>query len=420
MGEIEKDFPPGLAYDIGYNPTEFIAESVTAVEYTVFEAIVLVVIVIIAFLQTWRVAIIPIVAIPISLIVTFAVMSALGYSLNNLTLFGMVLAIGIVVDDAIVVVENMERNMRKGMSPREAAHKTMDEVGSALLAMGLVLVAVFLPTTFLEGLSWKFYQAFGVTIAVATVISVFVSLTLSPALAAILMTPHRDEAEESPPVWYRSPHKVFFAQFNAGMEGLSRRYGELCAKLVRKGFLVLLVYVGITNTVGFTGFHGATRAVASNSAAIFATFDSFDEREQAGLTFASMLADLRQQVSTIKEAKVVVLTPPPVRGIGSSGGFRMMIQDRGGRGLEVLNESTLALAATANDPDNPAVNHARSFFDINTPQIFLDIDRDKAERLRIPVARIFEALEVFIGSAFVNDFNYLGRTYRVTAQADAP
>ncbi len=476
MSEIEKDFPPGLAYDIGYNPTEFIAESVTAVEYTVFEAIVLVVIVIIAFLQTWRAAIIPIVAIPISLIGTFAVMSALGYSLNNLTLFGMVLAIGIVVDDAIVVVENMERNMRKGMSPREAAHKTMDEVGSALLAMGLVLVAVFLPTTFLEGLSGKFYQAFGVTIAVATVISVFVSLTLSPALAAILMKPHRDEAEESPPIWYRSPHKVFFTQFNRGMEGLSRRYGELCAKLVRRGFLVLLVYVGlmvltgwqfnrvptgfipeqdqgyaivsielpsgaslsetdlivqrtikillgvdgIANTVGFTGFHGATRAVASNSAAIFTPFDSFDERAEAGLTFASMLADLRQQVSTIKEAKVVVLTPPPVRGIGSSGGFRMMIQDRGGRGLEVLNEATLALAAAANDPENPAVNHARSFFEINTPQIFLDIDRDKAERLKIPVARVFEALEVFIGSAFVNDFNYLGRTYRVTAQADAP
>jgi hydrophobe/amphiphile efflux-1 (HAE1) family protein len=475
MREIAKDFPPGLAYEIAYNPTEFIEQSVEAVRHTVYEAIFLVAIVIIIFLQTWRAAIIPIIAIPISLIGTFAAMAALGYSLNNLTLFGLVLAIGIVVDDAIVVVENMERNMRAGLSPKEAARKTMDEVGSALIAIGLVLVAVFLPTTFLQGISGEFYRAFGITIAVATVISVLVSLILSPALAAILMKPLAEEYGKPGGKWYRSPVKSGFAHFNAGLDWLSERYGRLIARLVRAGALVLVVYAvlmtlaawqfdrvptgfipaqdqgylvvaiqlpsgaalsetdravetatskllaidGIANTVGFSGFSGATRTTASNAAAIFPVLESFDSRQDKGIEFDALVAQIRAELAAIKEATVIVLTPPPVRGIGSAGGFRMMIQDRGGRGMEVLNQAVDELIAAANSPENPATTFVTSFFEINTPQVYLDIDRDKSELLNVPAASVSEALEVYLGSAFVNDFNYLGRTFRVTAQADA-
>jgi hydrophobe/amphiphile efflux-1 (HAE1) family protein len=475
MQELSKDFPPGLTYEIAYNPTEFIAQSVHAVEHTVFEAIVLVVIVIIVFLQTWRAAIIPMVAIPVSIIGTFAAMAALGFTLNNLTLFGLVLAIGIVVDDAIVVVENMERNLRAGLSPRDAARKTMDEVGGALVAMGLVLVAVFLPTTFLHGISGKFYQAFGVTIAVATIISVFVSLTLSPALATILMQPHVDDAHAAPRRWYQAPLQSGFKAFNRGLDGLSNRYSGLSAKLVHKRTIMLLIYAvlmgiavwlfqrvpsgfipqqdqgyfivsiqlppgasisetdkvlveanrkilaidGFNNAVVFSGFSGATRANASNAGAIFTTVESFEERQRKGLTFDALLNKLRAEMATIKGANILVQVPPPVRGIGSAGGFRMMIQDRTGRGLKVLNDAIQTLAAAANGPGNPAVNHARTFFEVNTPQIYLDIDREEAERLNVPLTSIFEALEVYLGSTFVNDFNYLGRTFRVTAQADA-
>lgn len=473
MKDLSAAFPPGLKYDIVYNPTEFIEQSIEAVEHTVYEAVFLVVIVIILFLQTWRAAIIPIVAIPVSLIGTFAVMAALGFSLNNLTLFGLVLAIGIVVDDAIVVVENMERNMRAGLSPLQAARKSMDEVGSALIAMGLVLVAVFLPTTFLGGISGKFYQAFGIVVAVATMISVAVSLMLSPALAANLMKEH--ETDHGRPVrWYRSPHKAFFAAFNRGMDWLSNRYAWLVGKLVRIPAIMVVVYAGlmaftgwmftqvpggfipaqdqgyvivslqlppgtslsetdkvlnvatkkllaidgVKDTVGFTGFSGATRANASNAGAIFPVLESFDERKEKGISLEKIVGEMRAEMQTIKEASIVVVQPPPVRGIGNAGGFRMMVQDRGGRGLEVLKNAARELAAAANA--DPATTSVVTFFDTDTPQIYLDIDREKAERLNVPIARVSEALEVFIGSAFANEFNYLGRTFRVTAQADAP
>lgn len=474
MEEISQSFPPGLEYDIAYNPTEFIAQSITAVEHTIFEAVILVVLVIIVFLQSWRAAIIPIIAIPISLVGTFAVMAALGYSLNNLTLFGLVLAIGIVVDDAIVVVENMERNMSAGMSPKEAARKTMDEVGSALLSMGLVLVAVFLPTMFLGGISGKFYQAFGITVATATVISVTVSLILSPALAAILMKPHDHTPEANGP-WCKSPIKSGFRAFNNGLDRLSNAYGNLTKILVRAGALMLLVYFilmsftgwqfskvpggfipaqdqgylvvavqlkdgaslsetdkimqvvsekilavdGIANSVGFTGFHGATRSISANAGAIFPALEDFDIRADKGITFEQIVSNMRASLASIQEAMVVVITPPPVRGIGDAGGFKLMLQDVGGRGNEVLNQALHDLINALNSPDNPSVVGARSFFETNTPQIYLDIDRERAERLHVPVDSVFDALGVFIGSSFVNDFNYLGRTYRVTAQADA-
>lgn len=474
MEVIAKDFPPGIEYNFAYNPTEFIEQSVTAVEHTVYEAIFLVVIVILVFLQTWRAAIIPIVAIPVSLIGTFAVMSAMGFSLNNLTLFGLVLAIGIVVDDAIVIVENMERNLRKGMNAKQAARKTMDEVGTALVAMGLVLVAVFLPTLFLEGISGKFYQAFGLTVAVATLISVAVSLTLSPALAAILMKDH-DPKHDLPVKWYKSPIRAFFNGFNAALEGFSNRYGWFVGKTIRMGAIMLFVYAGLMiftvfqfdrvptgfipsqdqgslivaitlpegaslaetdkvvkevthemlkveglkTTVGFTGFSGATRALQSNAAVLFTPLDSFESRLERGIKYQDILSNMRAVGASFKNASIAVFERPPVPGIGNAGGFKMMIQDRGGRGLKVLEQATNDLAAAANSPDSPAITSVFSFFNTNNPQIYLDIDRNKAERLNVPVDSVFEALEVFIGSVYVNDFNYLGRTFQVTAQAEA-
>lgn len=473
MEDIAADFPPGIEYEFAYNPTEFIEQSVEAVEYTVYEAVFLVVIVILVFLQTWRAAIIPIVAIPVSLIGTFAVMSALGFSLNNLTLFGLVLAIGIVVDDAIVIVENMERNLRNGLSPRESARKTMDEVGSALIAMGLVLVAVFLPTMFLEGISGKFYQAFGLTVAVATIISVAVSLTLSPALAAILMKvePHHDK----PVKWYKSPVKAFFNGFNNGMTALSERYGWFVGKTTRMVTIMLVVYAGLmtltayqfdrvptgfipsqdqgslivaitlpegaslsetdkvtkavttemlkvpglANTVGFTGFSGATRTLQSNASVLFTPLEPFEKRIAEGIEYQTILSDMRAIAASFKNAQIAVFERPPVPGIGNAGGFKLMLQDQGGRGLKVLEQAAIDLAAAANSPDSPATTAAFTFFSTNNPQLYLNIDRNKAERLGVPVDNVFEALEVFIGSAYINDFNYLGRTFRVTAQAEA-
>ncbi len=474
METLARDFPPGMEYDVIYNPTEFIEESIDAVIATIFEAVILVVIVIVLFLQSWRAAIIPIVAIPVSLIGTFAVMQAFGFSINNLSLFGLVLAIGIVVDDAIVVVENMERNISDGLSPKDAARKTMDEVGSALIAMGLVLVAVFLPTTFLEGISGKFYQQFGITIAVATMISVLVSLTLSPAMAGIFMKHNENEPCNKPTNGFRHPVKYFFCSFNAGLETFSNLYGKLIGKLVRIGLVMLIIYAGlmgvakylfdavptgfippqdqgyfivslqlppgaslertsavvqeatnkilkidgIKNTAGFSGFDGATFTNASNGGVIFTPLDDFETRKAKGLTYDGILNQLRAEMASIKDAFVVVIPPPPVRGIGNAGGFRLMVQDRRGRGLGVLEQSTWALAGAANQA--PETTSVFTFFSNGTPQLYLDIDREKARRLSVPIDNVFSALEIYLGSVFVNDFNYLGRTFRVTAQADAP
>jgi len=468
MQKLSANIPPDLAYDIAYNPTEFISQSIDAVEVTIYEAIGLVVLVILVFLQNWRAAIIPIIAIPVSLIGTFAVMSALGFSLNNLTLFGLVLAIGIVVDDAIVVVENMERLLAQGQKPMQAARETMREVGGAVMAIGLVLVAVFLPTAFVGGISGQFYSQFGITIAVATLISVAVSLILSPALSAVLLKPHRT-VKEKPGLLTRLGDT-----FNRQMDNTAQLYGKLTAKLIRLGSLMSLVYLGlmilagylfitvpkgfipaqdqgylivsiqlpagasltrtddvvkdavsrllkidgIRTSVGFAGFSGATFTNASNSAAIFTMMDYFDERSAKGLTFDQILADVKKQMSQIKEAFVIVIPPPAVRGIGNGGGFKMMIEDRAGRGLEVLEQAMWELAGAANQA--PATQSVFSLFETNTPQLYVDIDRERVERLGVPVSEVFSALEIYLGSAFVNDFSYLGRTFRVTAQADAP
>ncbi|MEO0900600.1 MAG: efflux RND transporter permease subunit, partial [Bacteroidota bacterium] len=409
----------------------------------------------------------------VSLIGTFAVMQGIGFSLNNLTLFGLVLAIGIVVDDAIVVVENMERYLAQGLSPKDAARKTMTEVTGALVAASLVLVAVFLPTTFMDGISGEFYKQFGVTIAVSTVISLFVSLTLSPALAALLMR-HEIPNENKKTLWFLRPFKFFGDAFNRFMEGLSVRYGKAVSKLVRTGSMVMVVYGGlialtgfefnkvpsgfvpamdqqyfitaiqlppgsslsrtdkvvqeaietllevdgVENTVSFTGFDGASFTNASNAAAIFVTLEDFDVRTEKGIGYQELLGTLRAKMAEVDDAFVVVIPPPSVRGIGNAGGFRMMVQDRANLGSDALLNATYQLAAAANQ--DPKLNSVFTFFNNQTPQLYLDIDRVKAEQLGIDVAEVFQSLEVYLGSAFVNEFNYLGRTYQVTAQADAP
>lgn len=469
-----RDFPSGVEYRIIYNPTEFISESVSAVVTTLIEAVALVVIVVILFLQTWRAAIIPIVAIPVSLVGTFLVMSAVGISFNTISLLALVLAIGIVVDDAIVVVENVERYLAQGLSPKEAAHKTMDEVGGALVAIALVLCAVFIPTAFISGLQGTFYQQFAVTIAASTAISAFVSLTLSPAMSAILLKPHSHEAPKGFFGAIGAPVRWFFRGFNAAFDWLSRAYGAVTARFIRFSVLLLLVYAaliavtgqrltatptglvpqldrgyfiaalqlppgaslprtdavirratdvvlsrpGVAHAVAFAGLDGATFTIAPNSGVVFVTLKPFVDREKEGLTTQGILNDLRQQMFAISEAFALVIEPPAVPGIGSGGGLKGYVQDRSGRGLAALEGATWIVAGSAGQV--PGIQQPFTLFSTKTPQVFADIDRTKAEMLGVPITRIFETLSVYMGSAYINDFNLLGRTYRVTAQADNP
>jgi HAE1 family hydrophobic/amphiphilic exporter-1 len=472
MKNLSAEFPQGVGYTVVYNPTEYIAESIDAVYITILEAAALVILVIMIFLQTWRAAVIPIVAIPVSLIGTFSVMAAFGFSVNNLSLYGMVLAIGIVVDDAIVVVENVERYMREGKSPREAAHITMNEVSGALIATTLVLFGVFIPTAFIAGISGQFYQQFAITITAATAISTLVSLTLSPAMAAIMMKPKDDTTPGGIMGVIGTPFRVFTHYFNSFFDKLGTSYGAFTSRIVRATFVVLIVYAGLigvsgylfdrtpqgfipeqdqgylitvvqlppgssltrtdavirratdiilkhpgtTNAVGFAGFDGATFTNASNGGAIFFTMKSYGERAKTGMTAERILQEVQAQLFAIKEANIFLVAPPPVRGVGTGGGFKLYVQDRRARGLGALEAATsdLMFAAMA----EPGIAYAFTLFNNGTPQIFADIDRVKADMLGVPPSRIFEALEVYLGSAFVNDFNFLGRTFRVTAQAD--
>ena len=469
MERLKKDFPVGLDYSVVYNPTEFIQASVDAVIETLFEALVLVVIVVILFLQTWRAAIIPLLAIPVSLIGSFAVMAAVGISFNTLSLFGLVLAIGIVVDDAIVVVENVERNLRQGLSPRDAAHRTMDEVGEALLAIALVLCAVFIPAALISGIQGQFYRQFAVTIAASTLISCLVSLTLSPALCALLLKPHEEHPKHSR---LTAPIRWFFNGFNWLFDRLSRGYGALTRRLIRLTVLILVVYGGLiglavyqfqraptgfipeqdqgylitaiqlppgssmertdkvvrevtklalsvegtAHTAGFAGFDGATFTNAPNSGAVFVTLKPFEERVAKGRSTAAIIADLRARFATMQEALILVINPPPVRGVGTGGGFKGYVEDRRGRGLQALEAVTNELVARANQ--EPGLASVFTLYNTRTPKVYADIDRAKAEMLGVPVNNVFDTLNVYLGSSYVNDFNYLGRTYRVQAQAD--
>jgi len=471
MEEISADFPAGLEYRVVYNPTEFIQESVDAVVETLLEAIVLVVLVIIVFLQKWRASLIPVLAIPVSLVGTFAVLAMLGYSLNNLSLFGLVLAIGIVVDDAIVVVENVERNLEGGMSPLEAARASMDEVGAALIAIVLVLCAVFVPTLFIGGLSGAFYQQFAVTISTATVISLIVSLTLSPALSALLLRHHERKPNPS-----RIAHAVQRAgdAFNRSFDRFSNTYARWTARLVAmprrmmavygaligltaaalwitpsgfipqqdQGYFLTVIQLppgsatsrtddvmkkvaarmlpieGIDGTVMLSGFDGTSETQNASSAAAYWVLAPFEERADAGLDIDTLMAKAAQATADIDEARLMIVKPPVIRGIGSAGGFRMMIQDRNGAGYRAMQEAAFAVIGQANQEEGMAGVY--TFFDTGTPRVRADIDRDKAQILGVAPSEIFDTLQVYLGSAFVNDFNLLGRTYRVTAQADAP
>ncbi len=409
---------------------------------TILEAVGLVVVVVVLFLQTWRASIIPIVAIPVSLIGTFAILAALGFSLNNLSLFGLVLAVGIVVDDAIVVVENVERNLHAGLTPREAAHRTMDEVGGALIAIALTLCAVFIPSAFISGISGQFFRQFAVTISASTVISCFVSLTLSPALCAILFKPHADHAAAGRrPVLVR-PVVAFFSGFNRGFEWLSDRFGRLTARFIRVSALMLVAYAaligltgwqfsrapvgfipeldqgylitvvqlppgaslartdavvqaatkvildtpGVGHTVAFAGLDGATLTNAPNAGAIFVPLAPFEERDAQGLTATAVLASLRRRLSSIEDAFIITIPPPPVRGIGSAGGFKMLLQDEQGAGPAAMQAAAQDLAAAANR--TPGLAGVFSPFSAGTPTIYADVDRVKAEKLGVPPEKV--------------------------------
>ena len=477
MDELAEEFPQGVAYEVIYNPTEFIEKSVNAVYQTLLEAILLVVLVILVFLQSWRAAVVPVLAIPISLIATFAVMAAFGFSLNNLTLFGLVLAIGIVVDDAIVVVENVDRYIAEGMRPRDAAYKSMTEVSGALIATSLVMMAVFIPASFISGISGQFFRQFALTIAVSTAISTLISLTLSPAMASLLLKGDLG-VEKSRGLFGRIldilalPFKWFSNGFNFVFAGLTKSYAQLvkglltisAVVLVAYGGLVYLGYIqfqraptgfipdqnqgylitvvqlpagssldrtdkvvqeatklildhpGTAHTAGFAGFDGATFTNAPNAGAIFFTFKDFDELAELGMTQESILQEVQGSLFQIKEAFIFIVAPPPVRGIGSAGGWKMFVQDTRGRGLRALESAAQELSAKANQTEG--LTRAFTLFNNATPRIYADIDRVKAEQLGVTPDQIFETLEVYLGSAFVNDFNFLGRTYRVTAQAD--
>jgi hydrophobe/amphiphile efflux-1 (HAE1) family protein len=471
MRELAKDFPPGVAYTIVYDPTIFISKSVNEVIVTIFVAIALVVGVVFIFLQTWRATIIPVIAIPVSLLGTFIVLEILGVSINNLSLFGLVLAVGIVVDDAIVVVENVERNLRSGISPAEAAHRTMDEVGGALISIALTLCAVFVPSAFLSGISGLFFRQFAVTIAASTVISCFVSLTLSPALCAVLFKAHDTHAVARGGL-PRLLLRAGFENFNFGFDQLSSWYGIVTGRLVRTVPLALVVYVGligiaaiefsrtptgfipeqdqgylinlvqlppgaslartekvvrrgidiILTTKGvehvapFVGLDATTSTVASNSGTIFSGLPSLYNHELPGVNANSVLADLRKRLSVIKDAFVLTIPPPPVQGLGNSGGFKMMLEDRDGLGPEALVQAAKALVSAANkDPNFAGVF---TLFNAGSPSIYADIDRVKTEKVGLTPTDVFSTLQVYLGSQYVNDFNYLGRTYQVVAQGD--
>ena len=472
---IRGQLPPGIDISVPYNPTEFVQESVTAVEHTLVEAIILVVLVVLVFLQTWRAALIPIVAIPIALVSTFMVQLALGYSINSLSLFALVLAVGIVVDDAIVVVENVERYIGEGLSPKEAAYRSMSEVSGALIAIGLVLVSVFVPTMFVPGIPGIFYQQFAVVIATASVTSLFVSLTLSPAMAALLLKPHREHAHERKPgLWGTILHYVGWAgrTFNAGFDWLSDRYGRFTARTVRMGAVMLLVYglllgatgwtltttpsgfipeqdqgfligviqlppgsaldrteavlerantiirntEGVEGTVAFAGLDGTSFSMGSHAATVFVRLDPHSERtrEQSAVALAGAITGAASQ---IQEAQIFVLSPPAVQGLGTGNGFAMMIQDTSGAGYRALEGATFAMmGAAAQSPDQ--VQQVFSTYNTGSPRVTADVDRDRALMMGVQPNDVFSTMGVYLGSAYINDFNFLGRTFRVTAQAE--
>jgi hydrophobe/amphiphile efflux-1 (HAE1) family protein len=473
MNELSKDFPKGLQHSIVYNPTVFVRESITSVMHTLFEAAILVVIVVVLFLQNLRASLIPLIAIPVSLIGTFIAMSLFGFSLNMLSLFGLVLAIGIVVDDAIVVVENVERHIAAGLSPRDAAYKAMDEVTAAVIAIAVGLSAVFVPTAFISGISGQFYRQFALTIAVSTLISAFNSLTLSPAMCALLLKPHGEKAGWFDRVW-NFLFGWFFRLFNRSFEWTSNVYAKFVGWNVRKAFIPLFIYAGLVamtawgfnkvptgfipaqdkqylitviqlpdgaslartdavvkqateiimkhpgigHAVAFTGFSGATQSVAPNSAAIFVLPPQDENGAAVGPPILEQLPSLQAELFAIPDAQIFCLGPPAVEGLGTSGGYKFLVQDRAGSGSRALQEATDNLLGKIYAEKETPVVGMFTTFRATTPQLFADIDRVKANMLKVSLTDIFDALQSNLGSSYVNDFSIFGRTFQVLMQSE--
>ena len=470
MEELKKDFPPGVAYEIIFNPVSFTRAAVVAVQHTLLEAMLLAAAVVILFLQSWRTAVIPLLAIPISLIGTLAVMAAFGFSLNNLSMFALVLSIGIVVDDAIVVVENAERHLRAGMAPAAAAHRTMDEVGGALIGIALVLVAVFVPTAFMGGITGQFYKQFALTIASATVISLVVSLTLSPALAAKILKSHDDLAGRT--AAGQRLHAIG-ETLNGWMERLAGSYGRATAVLLRRGMLMAVLYLGLVlltlwrvqdtprgfipvqdqamlsvsitmppgtslartdaivqqvipivmGTPGvahgsvYSGMDGISFSNATNAGQIFAILEPIEKRLSRGLAASVVAVELRKRLAPITAADIRIVNPASVRGLGSTGGFRMIIEDRGGLGYRALEAAVNELVEAAHA--DPAIGQAFTNFNTRNPSLDASVDRDKAEMLGVPSRDVYATLQTYLAGSYINNISLLGHTFQVIAQGDA-
>ncbi len=473
MKELSADFPASLESRIAYDPTQFVRASIKAVVKTLLEAIALVVLVVIVFLQTWRASIIPLLAVPVSVIGTFALMLVFGYTINALSLFGLVLAIGIVVDDAIVVVENVERNIEEGYSPREATYRAMREVSGPIIAIALTLVAVFVPLAFMTGLSGQFFKQFAVTIAISTVISAINSLTLSPALAALLLKGRND-----PPDWLTRVMQRFlggfFERFNRFFGRSSDRYAKGVSGVIRRkassmGVYVLLLamtvgisYIvpggfvpaqdkqyligfaqlpsgasldrtekvirqmsqialdqpGVASAIAFPGLSINGFTNSSSAGIVFVTLDDFAARKSPALSANQIAASLNAKYADIAGSYIAVFPPPPVMGLGTVGGFKLQIEDRGALGYAELDKAASAFLAEA--AKTPELGPAFSSYQINVPQLDVDLDRVKAKQLGVPISNVFDTMQIYLGSLYVNDFNRFGRVYQVRAQADAP
>jgi hydrophobe/amphiphile efflux-1 (HAE1) family protein len=473
MEELKKSFPGGVDYSVVYDPTVFVRHSIEAVVHTLVEAVLLVVIVVIVFLQTWRASIIPLAAVPVSLVGTFAVMLALGFSINNLSLFGLVLAIGIVVDDAIVVVENVERNISLGLSPVEASKRAMSEVTSPIIATALVLCAVFVPTAFISGLTGQFYKQFALTIAISTVISAINSLTLSPALCAVLLKEHGAPKDRLARIM-DAGMSWFFRPFNRIFAWLGDRYSVGVGAVLRKSAIALVVYAGllvltgwsfnkvptgfvptqdkqylvafaqlpdgssldrteavirhmseiglkqpgVQSAVAFPGLSISGFSVAPNAGIVFFCLDPFEKRKEPALSGPAIAGALNQQFGSIQEAFVLAVPPPPVMGLGTIGGFKMFVEDRADLGYDALYQSVQGTLGKSYA--TPGLAGVFSTFTVNVPQLDAEIDRVKAKQQGVPLQNLFETMQIYLGSLYVNDFNRFGRTYQVVAQADAP
>jgi multidrug efflux pump len=473
MARLKKTFPQGVEYSFVYDPTVFVRQSIEAVGHTFIEALLLVALVVLVFLQTWRASLIPLLALPVSLVGTFSIMLALGFSLNTLSLFGLVLAIGIVVDDAIVVVENVERHIEEGLPPLEATEKAMEEVSGPIIAIALVLSAVFIPTAFIKGLSGEFYKQFALTIAISTLISAFNSLTLSPALAALLLQPRDAKKDRLTRAidfafsWFFKPFNRFFAWASGGYGkfvkralrasaialavyallvvvtgvGFSRvpvgfvptqdkQYLVALAQLpngstldrtedvVRKMSDIALKHAGVQSAVEFPGLSINGFTNSPNSGIVFVTLKPFEERKSADLSANSIAGSLNQQFGAIQEAFIAIFPPPPVQGLGTVAGFKLYVEDRNGSGLEALYHETTAVLGKGYQ--TPALAGLFSSFDINVPQVDSHVDREKAKTYGIALDDISDTMQVYLGSLYVNDFNRFGRTYQVNVQAESP